>query len=119
MQHGEGEGGHYIKKRREIRTEKVTHKRSKIIGKYTVMKQQQQGISVTNSDIVNPAKPFIPDKYNNRMNLKKLKRIKYFTKALLELIARVFSEEEVRICANITASVEKLIVWHKALPTYR
>ena len=53
------------------------------------------------------------------MNLKKLKRIKYFTKALLELIARVFSEEEVRICANITASVEKLIVWHKALPTYR
>ena len=22
------------------------------------------------------------------------------------------------VCANITAGVEKLIVWHKALPTY-
>ena len=82
------------------------------------MKQQQQGISVTNSDIVNPAKPFIPDKYNNRMNLKKLKRIKYFTKALLELIARVFSEEEASRCANVTAAVEKLNVWHKEIPTY-
>ena len=52
------------------------------------------------------------------MNLKKLKRIKYFTKALLELRARGFSEEAVSRCANITAAVEKLIVWHKELPTY-
>ena len=41
-----------------------------------VMKQQQQGLAVPNSDSVNPAKSFIPDKYNNRTELKKLKSIK-------------------------------------------
>ena len=51
--------------------------------------------------------------------MKKLKRIKYFTKSLLEIRAWVFSEEEVSSCANITAPEEKLIVRHKALPTYR
>ena len=84
----------------------------------TVMKQQQQGLAVPNPDSVNPAKPFIPDKYNNCMNPKKLKRIKYFIKELPELRASGFSEEEVSSCANITAAVEKLIVWHKAKPTY-
>ena len=83
------------------------------------MKLQQWGLAVPNSDSVKPAKPFIPDKYNNRMNLKNLKRVKYFTKSLLELIAWGFSKEEVRRYANITDAVEKLIVWHKALLTYR
>ena len=46
-------------------------------------KQQQRGLVVTNPDSVNPAKQFIPYKYNNRMELKKTKRKKYFTKALL------------------------------------
>ena len=78
---------------------------------YTLQhKRQQQGISFPNSDHANPDKPFIPDKYNNHMNLKKLKRIKYFTKATLELRGRGFSEEKVSICANITAEVENLIV---------
>ena len=53
------------------------------------------------------------------MELKKLKREKYFTNALLELRAQGFSEEEVSSCANITTAAEKVIVWHKALPTYR
>ena len=53
------------------------------------------------------------------MELKKLKKIKFFYKSHLEPIYRGFSEEEVIRCANITAAVEKLIVWHKALPTYR
>ena len=69
------------------------------------MKLQRQGISVTNSDIMNPAKSFIPDKYNNMMELKKLKRKKYFTKALLELSAWGFIEEEVSSCTIITAEV--------------
>ena len=64
------------------------------ISEDTVMKRQQQGPAVPNSDSVKPSKPLIPDKYNNRMNLKKLKRIKYSTKALLELRAQGFSEEE-------------------------
>ena len=51
--------------------------------------------------------------------MKKLKSIKYCIKALLELRARGFSEEEASSCANITAALEKLIAWHKALPTYR
>ena len=50
---------------------------------YKVEKQQQQGVDVPNPDIVKPAKTFIPDKYNNQMELKKLKRENYFTKALL------------------------------------
>ena len=53
------------------------------------------------------------------MVMKKLNIIKYFAKALLELRAQVFSDEVVSICANITAAVEQLIVFHKALPTYR
>ena len=85
----------------------------------TVMTRQQRGVAFTNSDSVKPAKPFIPDNYKNHMNLKKLKRINYFTKALLKLIAWVFSEEELSRCANIISAVEKLIVWHKALSTYR
>ena len=68
---------------------------------------------------MNPSKPFIPDEYTNCMNLKKLKRIKYFTKSILEFRAWGFSEEEVISCANIIVPLENLIVWHKVLPTYR
>ena len=68
---------------------------------------------------MNPAKSFIPDKYNNQMELKKLNRIKYFTKALLELRVWGFREGQVKSSANITAVVENLVVWHKVLPTYR
>ena len=82
------------------------------------MKQQQQGIAVPNSDSVNIDKPFITDNYNSRMNIKKPKRIKYFTKSLLELRSQGFSEEEVIIGDNITDAVEKLIVCHKSLTTY-
>ena len=39
------------------------------------MKQQEQGLSVPNSDSVKPAKSFVPYNYNNHMELKKLKRI--------------------------------------------
>ena len=70
-----------------------------------VMKRQQQGLAIPNPDSVNTAKSFIPDKYSNFMGLNKLKRIKYFTKSLLELRARVFSEEEVSRCSNITYAV--------------
>ena len=45
--------------------------------------------------------------------------IKYFTEVLLELRDWCFSEEEVISCDNITDAVEKMIVWHKSLPTYR
>ena len=82
------------------------------------MKWQQRGLAVPNSDGVNPDKKFIPDEYNNQMELMKLKRIKYFTKSLLEIRSRGFSEEEMIICVNIIAAVEKLIVWHKEIPTY-
>ena len=74
------------------------------------MKGQQQGLAVLNSDSVNPAKPLIPHKYNNWTKLKKLRRIKYFTKEILELRYQVFSEEEVIGCANITAAVDNLVV---------
>ena len=84
----------------------------------TVMKRQQQGLSVTNSDSMSPDKPFIPDKYNNLMNLKKLKSIKYFTKALLDIRSQEFSKEKVGSCANITSAVDSMIVCHKALSTY-
>ena len=83
------------------------------------MKRQQIGLDVPNPDSMKPANSFIPDKYINRTELNKIKRIKYFTKALLELRAQGFSEEEVSICDNITDAVEKMIVCHKALPTYR
>ena len=53
------------------------------------------------------------------MELKEIKKITYFTKALLEFRTQGFIEEEVIRCANITAAVERLIVWHKSLPTYR
>ena len=53
------------------------------------------------------------------MELKKIKRKKYFTKAPLELGDWGCSEEEVSICYNITAAVEKIIVLHKATTTYR
>ena len=83
------------------------------------MKQKQRCLAVPKSDSVKPAKPFIPDKYNNCMNLQKIKRIKYFTKSLLKLRAWGFSEEEVIRCENITDTVENLIVWYKELITYR
>ena len=69
-----------------------------------VMKRQQQGLAVPKSDSTNPAKSFITYKYNNWMELNKLKRIKYFTKALLELRSQGFSKEGVSSCANITAA---------------
>ena len=78
-----------------------------------VMKRQQQGIAVPNSDSVKTDKSLISDKYINQMELKKLKRIKYFTKSLLELRALGFIEEEVSSCSNITAAAEKMNVWHK------
>ena len=53
------------------------------------------------------------------MELNKLNRKRYYTKALLELEAWVFSEEKVKIFANIIASVGKLIVQHKELHTTR
>ena len=53
------------------------------------------------------------------MDQKKIKRIKYFTKELLELRDRGFSEEGLISCDNITAVLEKLIVWHKELTSYR
>ena len=53
------------------------------------------------------------------MELKKLNGIKYFIEAIMEIRSRGFSEEEVSSCANIAATVEKLIVWHKSLPTYK
>ena len=84
-----------------------------------VMKLKLQGLVVPNSDSMKPAKSLIPDKYNNRMELKKNKKINYFTKSILELRYQVFSEEDVSSCANITAAAEKLIVWNKSLPTYR
>ena len=40
------------------------------------MTRQQQGLEVTKTDGVKPAKPFIPDKYNNRMERKKINRVK-------------------------------------------
>ena len=39
-----------------------------------VAKQQQQGLAFKKPDSVKPAKPFIPEKYNNRIELKKIKR---------------------------------------------
>ena len=71
----------------------------------TFIKRQQQGLAVPNSDIVRPDKPSILDKYNNRIKLKKLKRIKYLTKAPLELRGRGFSEDKVSSYENITAAV--------------
>ena len=68
---------------------------------------------------MNPAKIFIPDKYNNQMELKKIKRKMCFTKELMELRSWSFSEEEVSSCSNIPSAAEMLVVWHKAMPTYR
>ena len=110
-----------FKKRRKIKTEKLTQAEQsncwRGMREDTVMKKKRD-LAITNSDSLSPAKPFIPDKYNNHMNLKKIMKIKYFTKALLELIARVFSEEEVSRCANNITAVEKLVVWQKSLPNY-
>ena len=39
-----------------------------------VVKLQQWGIDVPNPDIVNPDKQFIPENYNNRIELNKLER---------------------------------------------
>ena len=86
--------------------------------KYKVKKWQQQGLYVPNPDSMKPRKLFIPYKYNNRMELQKTKKIKYFTNALLELRYQGFSEGEVIICANSTDALEKIIVWYKEMPTY-
>ena len=86
---------------------------------YKVTRLQQQGIAVPNLDRIKSAKSFIPDKYNNWMELNKTKMVKYFTKALMELRDQGFSEEQVIRCANITYAVENLIMRYKALPTYR
>ena len=85
---------------------------------YKVTKQQQQELSVPSSDCVKPDKPFIPDKYSCQIELKKLNGKNYFNKAFLELGYQGFGEKDVRRCANITATVENIIVWHKVLPTY-
>ena len=82
------------------------------------MKLQQQGLAIPNPDSVNTAKSFIPDKYKNRMKLNKFKRIKYFTKSLLEIRYQGFSEEEESSCAIILDAVEKLTAWQKVLTTY-
>ena len=67
---------------------------------------------------MNPDKPSIPEKDNNKTDLKTLNSKKYFTKALLELGAQGFSEEEVSSCANIITEVDKLIVGYKQIQTY-
>ena len=77
------------------------------------MKQQQQGISVPHPDNRITDKPLITENCNNQMELKKVKRGKYFTRDILELGAQRFSEGEVRICASITAEVDKIILRHK------
>ena len=45
-----------------------------------VAKQQQLGLAVTNPDSAKPEKPYISDKYNNWVELKKINRKKEFTK---------------------------------------
>ena len=50
---------------------------------YKLFKWQQQVIAVPNPYSVNTAKPFIPDNYNTRMELNKIKIKMYFTKAPL------------------------------------
>ena len=45
-----------------------------------VTKRQKQGLTIPNSESVNPDKPFITDKYNNQNELKKIERIKYLAK---------------------------------------
>ena len=77
---------------------------------YKFIKLQQQGLAVPDSDSMKPAKTLIPDKYNTWMELKKTNRIKYSTKALLELRYQGFIKEEVRSCANISSALDKLIV---------
>ena len=39
-----------------------------------IMKIQQQGFAIPNSDSLKPAKPFIPDKYTNLMEQNKPRR---------------------------------------------
>ena len=99
------------------RVDQSNHSRG--IREDTVMKRQQQGLAVQKSDSVQSAKYFFPDKYKFFMNLNKLNRIDYFTKAILELWALGFSEEEMSSCDSITSVVENLIVWHKSLTNYR
>ena len=52
MQHGYGEGGHYIEKRRKIKTERVTQVDHPNNWRRTrediVMKRQQRSLAVTN-----------------------------------------------------------------------
>ena len=41
---------------------------------YKVTERQQQGLVIIRSDRVKPSKPFIPDKYNDHMELNKINR---------------------------------------------
>ena len=43
---------------------------------YKVIKLLQEGLALPNSYSAKPSKPFIPDKYKNWVELKKLDRIK-------------------------------------------
>ena len=81
--------------------------------------QQRLGLAVTNPDSVKPDKPFIPDNYNNQMNLNKIKRENNFTKTLLEIRSWDFSEDEVSIYTNNKSAVENMLVWQKVLSSYR
>ena len=73
-----------MKKEGKIKTAKVTREEQlnycRGIREDKFMKRQKLGLAVPNSYIMKPAKSLVPDKYNNQMELKKLKRIKYFTK---------------------------------------
>ena len=66
-----------LNKEGTINTAKVTRAQQsnywRVIREDKVMKLQQQGISITNQDSVNPYKILIPENYNNNMELKKLK----------------------------------------------
>ena len=69
-----------LKKERNTEQEKVTRAEQsnywRGVREDKAMEQKQQGISIKNPYIVKTEKPFIPDKYKNRMELKKPKRKK-------------------------------------------
>ena len=69
-----------LKKEGNIDIEKVTQAQQsnywRGITEYKVLKRQQQGLDVPRPDSANPDKSLIPDKYNNNMELKRLKRKK-------------------------------------------
>ena len=67
-----------MKKEVNIDSEKVTRVEQSIYWRGTREDKstKQRGLSVTNLDGMNPSKPLIPEKYNNWMELNKLKRKK-------------------------------------------